>query len=179
YLLFGASALHPSMRSLVEATPDRERRLSMLRLALLSAASLIAPAFELAREWSAGDADTMVITGASVALFLLVILRISGLVRQQERAAAREHVLQSAAAAPPTQTSDAALGALPQLPGAGAEARLCVPRGEGLALLGRDATAPQRPLSVDAGQVLGTAAFAGSSADLSAELRAELALSPR
>jgi diguanylate cyclase (GGDEF)-like protein/PAS domain S-box-containing protein len=184
YLLFGASALHPSMRSLVEATPDRERKLSTVRLALLSAASLIAPAFELAREWSAGDADTMVITGASVALFLLVIMRISGLVKQQERAAAREHVLQSAGAAlvaatTTTQIYDAALGALPQLLGAGAEARLCVPHGEGLALLGCDAGAPQQPLSLDAGQVLGTAAFAGSIANLSPELRAELALSPR
>ena len=100
----------------------------------------------------------MVITGASVVLFLLVILRISGLVRQQERAAVREHVLQSAGAALVAATTtreiyDAALSALPELLGPGAEARLCVPDGEDLALLGCDADAPLQPLSVDAGQV--------------------------
>jgi hypothetical protein len=152
-----------------------------MRLALLSAASLIAPGFELAREWRQGDQDTMVITGASVALFLLVILRISGLVRQQERAAVREHVLQSAGAALVAATStreiyDAALSALPQLLGPGAEARLCVPDGEDLALLGCDADAPLQALSADAGQVLGAAAWGGSVASLPQEVRLELSL---
>ena len=43
YLLWGAAALHPSMRTFFEATPDRERRLSRQRLGLLTVASLIAP----------------------------------------------------------------------------------------------------------------------------------------
>src|SRR3954454_15787194 len=63
YLLFGAAALHPSMRSLVEATPDRERRLNLGRLALLTVASLVAPALEIVREWHHGDVDMLVILG--------------------------------------------------------------------------------------------------------------------
>ena len=123
----------------------------------------------------------MVITGASVVLFLLVILRISGLVRQQERAAVREHVLQSAGASLVAATTtreiyDAALSALPELLGPGAEARLCVPDGEDLALLGCDADAPLQPLSADAGQVLGSAAWGGSVASLPPDVRLELAL---
>ena len=35
YFLWGAAALHPSMRTFFEATPDRERRLSWQRLGLL------------------------------------------------------------------------------------------------------------------------------------------------
>ena len=43
YLLWGAAALHPSMRNLSDKAPDVERRLSRLRLLLLGGASLIAP----------------------------------------------------------------------------------------------------------------------------------------
>ena len=43
YLLWGAAALHPSMRSLERPAPDRDPKLTPFRLVLLTAASLIAP----------------------------------------------------------------------------------------------------------------------------------------
>ena len=58
YLLWGAAALHPSMRTFAEATPDRERRLSRQRLALLTAAALIAPGIEFARNRPAAATST-------------------------------------------------------------------------------------------------------------------------
>ena len=47
YLLWGAAALHPSMRTLEEPAPDRRVRLTRTRLALLAVACLIAPAIRI------------------------------------------------------------------------------------------------------------------------------------
>ena len=47
YLLWGAAALHPSMADLEEAAPDRDTRLTPLRLVTLTCASLIAPVMAL------------------------------------------------------------------------------------------------------------------------------------
>ena len=80
YLLWGSAALNPTMRNLVEPTPDRERRLSRWRLALLTTASVMAPAIEIVREFHTGDVDLLVIMAASMLLFLLVIARVVGLV---------------------------------------------------------------------------------------------------
>ena len=44
YILWGAAALHPSMRTLSDPAPDHETTLGRGRLALLTAASLMAPA---------------------------------------------------------------------------------------------------------------------------------------
>ena len=66
YLLWGAAALHPSMRGLEEAEADREPRLTGFRLALLTGASLIAPGVELVQELKRGDVDLIVIIAASV-----------------------------------------------------------------------------------------------------------------
>jgi hypothetical protein len=99
YVLWGSVALHPSMRNLAEATPDRERRLSTRRLALLTVASVLAPTIEIVREFHNRDVDLLVITAASMVLFLLVIARVVGLVRQHERAVSRERALQAAGAA--------------------------------------------------------------------------------
>jgi diguanylate cyclase (GGDEF)-like protein/PAS domain S-box-containing protein len=99
YLLWGAGALHPSMRGLEEVATDREPRLSPLRLALLTCASLIAPAIELIQEVGRRDVDLFVIIAASAVLFGLVVARMAGLVRQQERFMARERALSGAGAA--------------------------------------------------------------------------------
>ena len=50
YLLWGATALDPTMPVLTEATPDRERRLTTRRLAVLSIASVMAPAMQIVQE---------------------------------------------------------------------------------------------------------------------------------
>jgi diguanylate cyclase (GGDEF)-like protein/PAS domain S-box-containing protein len=99
YLLWGAAALHPSMRGLDEVASDREPRLSPLRLVLLTCASLIAPAIEMIQEVGRRDVDLFVIIAASAVLFGLVVARMAGLVRQQERFMARERTLTGAGAA--------------------------------------------------------------------------------
>src|SRR4051795_6826403 len=131
YLLWGAAALHPSMRGLERPAPDRDPKLTKLRLALLTCASLIAPAVELVHELDQGDMDLIVIIGASVVLFALVVLRMAGLVRQQERSVARERTLSAAGASLVAATGReeiyrAALMAVRGLFDDAAAARLCL-----------------------------------------------------
>jgi diguanylate cyclase (GGDEF)-like protein len=88
FVLFGATGLHPSMRELTEPVVEPNRRLSWRRLALLTAASLIAPLLLLSQTLLAhGRVDGIAIGAASMLLFLLVVLRIVGLVRQVEEQA--------------------------------------------------------------------------------------------
>ena len=65
-------------------------------LTLLTVASLIAPIVEATQELRRGNLDLLVIIAASVVLFGLVVLRMAGLVRQQERSVARERTLSAA-----------------------------------------------------------------------------------
>ena len=97
YLFWGAAALHPSMREIAEAEADRQPRLTPGRLALLTAATLIAPVLELIKVLPTHDWDHLVIIAASLAMFLLVVFRMAGLVRQRERSVAREQALSAAA----------------------------------------------------------------------------------
>lgn len=80
YVCFGAAALHPSMRSLCEPVAERETRLSWRRLALLAAASLLAPAACVLQFMRGDHGDTIMIAGGSAVLFLLVLGRMAGLV---------------------------------------------------------------------------------------------------
>jgi diguanylate cyclase (GGDEF)-like protein/PAS domain S-box-containing protein len=93
YGLLGAAALHPSMRKLVERAPDQEGRLTRLRLALLTCAVLTAPILLIARKALGGSLDGYVLVGASMILFALVLLRMTGLVRRNEEAVRREAAL--------------------------------------------------------------------------------------
>ncbi len=86
------------MRQLEQPAPDRVPRLTSLRLTLLTVASLIAPIVEATQELRRGNLDLLVIIAASVVLFGLVVLRMAGLVRQQERSVARERTLSAAGA---------------------------------------------------------------------------------
>ena len=118
YLLWGAAALHPSMRTLEEPAADARPRLTRLRLGLLATACLIAPAIRTWQAWD--DPDTLVLIAASAALFLLVVSRMAGLVRQEERTATRELALRRAgvdlvAAAGGDQVSAAAVSSVQAL----------------------------------------------------------------
>jgi diguanylate cyclase (GGDEF)-like protein/PAS domain S-box-containing protein len=130
YLLWGAAALHPSMRELEQPAPERVPRLTPVRLGLLTLASLIAPAVEATQEVRQGNLDLLVIIAASAVLFGLVVLRMAGLVRQQERSVARERTLSAAgvslvAATGREEIHRAALGAVRSLAGHDAAALLC------------------------------------------------------
>ncbi len=98
-VLWGTAALHPSMVELTEPNPDPEQRLSGKRLAVLSVATLTAPAMLAVAAVHAGSSELLVIVGAGAALSALVIVRLAGLVARHERSEKREHVLASAAAA--------------------------------------------------------------------------------
>ena len=143
YLLWGAAALHPSMRELEQPAPERVPRLTPLRLTLLTVASLIAPIVEATQELRRGNLDLLVIIAASVVLFGLVVLRMAGLVRQQERSVARERTLSAAGASLVAATSRAeiyraALKAVRALFDHGAAARLCLVEGGELSVVAAD-----------------------------------------
>ena len=91
YALMATAPLHPSAAELSERTPAPEQRLSLGRLALLAAASLLAPAVSLL---SARDSTDFVTGAASAVLFLLVLARMSGLVRALEQSMAQVAQLQ-------------------------------------------------------------------------------------
>jgi diguanylate cyclase (GGDEF)-like protein/PAS domain S-box-containing protein len=146
YLLWGAAALHPSMRGLEHAAPNHQPRLTPFRLSLLTAASLIAPGIEITKELRRGDGDLVVIIGASVVLFGLVIARMAGLVRQRERSVARERTLTAAgamlvAASSGREIAAAALQAAESLVDRPAEARLCRLEQDAVRVFGADGDA--------------------------------------
>jgi diguanylate cyclase (GGDEF)-like protein len=88
FVLFGATGLHPSMGELTQPVAQPNTRLSWRRLALLTGASLIAPVLLLSQTVLArGRVDGLAIGAASMLLFLLVVLRVVGLVRQVEEQA--------------------------------------------------------------------------------------------
>ncbi|HJU47320.1 MAG TPA: GGDEF domain-containing protein, partial [Gaiellaceae bacterium] len=80
-VLWGAAALHPSMRRVAEPVEVREARLPTWRLALLAAASLMAPAVLVIEGLAGRPIDIPAIAGGCVLLFLLVIARLGGVVR--------------------------------------------------------------------------------------------------
>jgi diguanylate cyclase (GGDEF)-like protein/PAS domain S-box-containing protein len=134
YLLWGAAALHPSMRALEEQSATHRTRLTRVRLALLGGACLIAPGIRLAQ--SLHDTDRLVLIVASAVLFLLVVTRMAGLVRQEERAASRELALRGAgvklvAAAGQEQVHTAAVSAVHDLLGPRPSVRLVLLGDEG------------------------------------------------
>ncbi len=87
YLLLGASALHPSMRTLSERDMRSHSRLGRGRLAFLASAALLTPAAIVLQSFRGDQQDTAVLAVACAALFLLVIYRMSGLIRQVETSA--------------------------------------------------------------------------------------------
>jgi two-component system cell cycle response regulator len=85
--LVGMAALHPSMTQVAEHSdvpaPDAGRR----RLVLLAGAALIAPGVLAAQAIRGGDGDELAIAGACAVLFLLVVVRMAGLVAVQHNMA--------------------------------------------------------------------------------------------
>jgi PAS domain S-box-containing protein len=84
FVFFGVAALHPSMRQLAVAAPDRIMRLTRRRIAVLSVASLMAPLALVFPDTRRHAGSVLVIAVGSAVLFLLVLYRMSGLVRDVE-----------------------------------------------------------------------------------------------
>ena len=93
YVLFGAAALHPSMTALSQPALERPRRLTRRRLSLLTGVSLVAPILLLGQAWGRSGIDAAAIGVGSIALFLLVVARMAGLIRQVEQQAAQLETL--------------------------------------------------------------------------------------
>lgn len=130
YVLLGAAALHPSMPTLSEPGSRPSTRLTWWRIALLAAALL---AVEAAR---GEPIEISVIFGGSVIIFLLVLVRLAGLVRRYERAVSREKILREVGAAlvgalDRESTSAAALEASTELMKDRLESRSYVATGSG------------------------------------------------
>jgi diguanylate cyclase (GGDEF)-like protein/PAS domain S-box-containing protein len=183
YVLWGAAALHPSMRTFAEATPDRERRLSWQRLGLLTAAILVAPGIEFVREAQRGDFDLLVIVAVSIVVFLLAISRVLGLMKQNERTVTREHALRLAnlalvKATTPDEIGAVALRTAQLLVDGVGDVRLCVQHPPGLALV-QAAPGPDDVLSAGTVALLERAAADPSAhVDLPVTSHAELDLQP-
>src|SRR6266511_2852144 len=86
-LLLGAAALHPSMRTLSERDLRSHSRLTRGRLVFLASAALLTPAAIIVQAFRGDQHDTAVLAVACTLLFLLVIYRMSGLIRQVETSA--------------------------------------------------------------------------------------------
>ena len=97
YACWGAAALHPSMRELSEPRKVAAPRTTWTRLGLLAGASLIAPTVLLIETLIGNPVDAPMIAVVAGAMFLLVLLRMAGLIWERERAERREQVLRTSA----------------------------------------------------------------------------------
>jgi diguanylate cyclase len=87
YFLIGAAALHPSMASVAEGQEQRSKKPTLRRLAVLAAAASLAPLTLIIQTVRDGAIDVPVMAGASIVMFLLVVVRMGRLVRQVASAA--------------------------------------------------------------------------------------------
>ena len=93
YVCWGAAALHPAMRELTVEQPRRPRHLKPATLALLCATSLVGPLLLVWRDLVGVPTDVGDLAGASAVVFVLVMLRLTGLARAQSVDARREQAL--------------------------------------------------------------------------------------
>ncbi len=98
YACWGAAALHPSMRELGEPRPAVRPRTTRSRLVLLAAVSLIGPALLLGESFFGNPVDAPMVALVAGVMFLLVLLRMAGLVWEREQAERREQILRQSAA---------------------------------------------------------------------------------
>jgi diguanylate cyclase (GGDEF)-like protein/PAS domain S-box-containing protein len=155
-VLWGASALHPSMRTLEEPAAVSRTRLTKPRLVALTVACLVAPGIRFFD--NVHNVDHMIVLGAAAVLFLLVVARMAGLVRQEERATDREFALRRAgaklvaASAGQERITGAVIAAAREVVGEDASVRLVLSSPEDpLALKASSASEPPWAIPADVG----------------------------
>jgi signal transduction histidine kinase len=105
YVLFGAAALHPSMRELAEPRRAARLHVSSWRIGLLTAA-MLSPAAVLLVQYVRGEnLEVPAVVIAEVAITLLVMWRLTGIVRALERLRLREREARAEAEAAREQLS--------------------------------------------------------------------------
>ncbi|GAA2362731.1 bifunctional diguanylate cyclase/phosphodiesterase [Dactylosporangium salmoneum] len=93
YLCWAAAALHPSVRAAVGPPRDDALPAASVRLAALACSSLLAPAVLVVQGfWEPNHIEWLAVGVCAAALFLLVVVRMAGLVRQVRRMALRDEL---------------------------------------------------------------------------------------
>ncbi|MER7007021.1 EAL domain-containing protein [Dactylosporangium sp. NPDC000555] len=96
YAAWAAAALHPSMVEMTEPTRAATADLGVRRIALLGAASLIAPGVLLVEASLGTVRDAAVIATCSGVMFVLVLCRLAGVMGNHRQSLARERELREA-----------------------------------------------------------------------------------
>ncbi|HEY5059226.1 MAG TPA: HAMP domain-containing sensor histidine kinase [Gaiellaceae bacterium] len=97
YLLVGTAALHPSMRELSEPRRIPGLRLRFGRLAMFTAALLVAPVTLFIQQLRGRPLELYEIVALATAISLLVVARLAGILRALERIRLRERNARAAA----------------------------------------------------------------------------------
>jgi diguanylate cyclase (GGDEF)-like protein/PAS domain S-box-containing protein len=97
YLLLGAAALHPSMSRLAEPSPVNALTAGRGRLISLGAAALMAPLAMMLQQVRTDTPDVVLLASGAAVMFLLVMVRMAGLVRSQRQAAGLQGLAESRA----------------------------------------------------------------------------------
>jgi diguanylate cyclase (GGDEF)-like protein/PAS domain S-box-containing protein len=93
YVFAGTAALHPSVDRLTQRPEYVPPRLTWRRIAMLTAALLMGPSVLVFQSLRGEPIDLPVVVIGWVTLSILVLVRLSRLIREEERAATRERVL--------------------------------------------------------------------------------------
>jgi len=97
YVFFAAGALHPSMRELEQSRRQPSLRVSGWRILLLLAALLAPAAMLLFRWWDAGPLEIPAVFSATACITVLVVWRLTGIMRALERLRVREREVRAEA----------------------------------------------------------------------------------
>ena len=97
YALWAAAALHPSMRELSQARRRSALRVAGGRIAVLAAALVTVPAALLVQQVRGKPLDVYVVVAIGSAISLLVVGRLSGILRALERIRGREQAARALA----------------------------------------------------------------------------------
>ena len=90
YVVWAAAALHPSMRGLSERQAARHVRVSGWRIVLLSAALCTAPIVLLVQWLRDAKLEVLAVVLAGIAITVLVMIRLTAILRAAERLRVRE-----------------------------------------------------------------------------------------
>jgi len=99
YVLLGAAALHPSMVQMTRPLPPKPVRIGRARLLLIAVVSLVAPVDAIVQVALGHGQASIVHSVFSAVIFVLVFLRMSGVVHAHRQGLEREKTLRSVGAA--------------------------------------------------------------------------------
>jgi signal transduction histidine kinase len=97
YVLWAAAALHPSMRELSKARRSTALRIAGARIVVLAAALVTVPAVLLLQQVRGKPLDVYVVVAIGSAISLLVVARLTGILRALERIRGREQAARTIA----------------------------------------------------------------------------------